>query len=233
LIGPECMVRCIFGRSASAEARVGRTQHGFLNTPDRRMSQEPSFTEFIRRIRAGDADAATELVRHYEPVVRLEVRLRVADRSLRRAFDSMDICQSVMANFFVRVAAGEFDLEQPQDLIKLLVVMARNKLAFHVRKERAIRRDHRRIEVASPEQLEGARTVSSPSEEVAGRELLTAFRQRLSVEERQLADLRARGEDWAGIAAALGGTAAGRRKQLERAIDRVARQLGLEGDGDG
>jgi RNA polymerase sigma factor (sigma-70 family) len=197
------------------------------------MPDDLSFAEFIRRIRAGDADAARELVRRYEPVVRLEVRLRLADPRLGRAFDSMDICQSVMASFFVRAAAGQFNLEQPQDLIKLLVVMARNKLAFHVRKERAERRDNRRVEIVPPEQLEEARAAPSPSEEVSGRELLAAFRQRLSDEERQLADRRARGEGWAGIAAALGGTAAARRKQLERAVDRVARQLGLEGEGEG
>jgi hypothetical protein len=63
--------------------------------------------------------------------------------------------------------------------------------------------------------------------------LLAAFRQRLSEEERQLAERRARRESWAGIVAALGGTVDGRRKQLTRAIDRVVRELGIEDDGDG
>lgn len=197
------------------------------------MPDDLSFAEFIRRIRAGDADAARELVRRYEPVVRLEVRLRLADPRLGRAFDSMDICQSVMASFFLRAAAGQYELEQPRDLVRLLVAMARNKLAFQVRKERAERRDNRRVAVASPEEVEQARAVPGPGDEVAGRELLAAFRQRLSEEERQLADRRASGESWAAIAEALGGTAAGRRKQLERAVDRVARQLGIEEGGDG
>jgi hypothetical protein len=46
----------------------------------------------------------------------------------------------------VRTAAGQFDLDQPSDLVKLLVVMARRKLAFQVRKERSQRRDNRRLE---------------------------------------------------------------------------------------
>ncbi len=197
------------------------------------MSDDARFADFLRRIRAGDAQAAVELVRHYEPIVRLEVRVRLGDPRLRRVFDSMDVCQSVMASFFLRAAAGQYDLEGPQDLVRLLVVMARKKLAFQVRKERAQCRDNRRLAGAGVELLGVADAAPSPSREVAARELLAAFRQRLSEEERELAHRRAQGEGWAHIAAALGGTAQARRKQLERAVERVARQLGLEDDGDG
>src|SRR5262249_31237363 len=53
-------------------------------------------TEWLRRVRAGERAAAAELVRRYEPQIRLEVRLRLRDRRLRRLFDSTDICQSVL-----------------------------------------------------------------------------------------------------------------------------------------
>ncbi len=196
------------------------------------MSDEVPFADFIRRIRAGDAGAAVELIQRYESVVRLEVRVRLVDPRLRQAFDSLDVCQSVMASFFVRAAAGQFDLDQPHDLVKLLVVMARRKLAQQVRRERAQRRDHRRLEPAPSDVLEAAAARPSPSAEVAGRELLDAFRQRLSDEERQLAERRAQGEAWADIAAEMGGTAQARRKQLERAVERVSRELGLDEDAD-
>jgi hypothetical protein len=39
------------------------------------MSECTTFTEFIRRIRAGDDQAAQELVERYEPVIRREVRM--------------------------------------------------------------------------------------------------------------------------------------------------------------
>jgi RNA polymerase sigma-70 factor (ECF subfamily) len=196
------------------------------------MADDEPFADFVRRIRAGDAEAAMELVRRYEPVVRLEVRVRLGDPRLRRVLDSLDICQSVLASFFVRAAAGQYELEQPQDLVKLLVVMARKKLAFQARRERAQRRDSRRVQAVSAEALETAAARPSPSTEVAGRELLAAFRQRLSDEEQQLAERRAQGQGWADIAAAMGGTAQSRRKQLERAVARVTRQLGLEDDRD-
>src|SRR5205085_2247872 len=98
------------------------------------MADGDSFAQFIRRIRAGDAQAAAQLLQQYEPAIRLEVRLRLRDSRLRRLFDSMDICQSVLGSFFLRAAAGQYDLDQPEQLLKLLVAMVRNKVAYHARR---------------------------------------------------------------------------------------------------
>jgi RNA polymerase sigma-70 factor (ECF subfamily) len=197
------------------------------------MSQSAEFPEFIRRIRAGDDQAAQELVERYEPVIRCEVRLRLRDPRLYSRFDWTDICQSVMASFFLRAAAGEYDLQQPDQLLRLLVVMTRHKLANQERRHRAARRDFRRVKVCDPAHLEARSAASpSPSRLVAGRELLEEFRRRLSDEERLLAELRAQGCEWAEIAAKLGGTAEARRKQLARALDRVERELEGGGIGD-
>jgi hypothetical protein len=70
---------------------------------------------------------------------------------------------------------------------------------------------------------------AQPSACLAGRELLEEVRRRLNDDERRLADGRAEGHDWAVIAAQVGGTAEARRKQLARALDRVAGELGLDG----
>jgi hypothetical protein len=43
------------------------------------MSEDTTFADFIRRIRAGDDRAAQELVERYEPVIRREVRLRLCE----------------------------------------------------------------------------------------------------------------------------------------------------------
>jgi RNA polymerase sigma-70 factor (ECF subfamily) len=190
------------------------------------MAESSEFTEFIRRIRAGDDQAARDLVARYEPLIRREVRVRLRDRRLSSRFDHTDICQSVMASFFVRAAAGQFDLEQPEQLLRLLVAMAQHKVSRQVRLHRADRRDYRRSEAHDLERLEGRAAASpSPSRVVAGRELLERFLRRLTAEERQLADLRAQGYAWAEIAGRLGGTPGARSKQLERALDRVEQQL--------
>ena len=97
------------------------------------MQDQNTFDNFIRRIRAGDEQAAEELVRKYEPLIRREVRMHLEDRRLGQLFDSMDICQSVLASFFVRTAAGQYDLTKSDQLLKLLVTMVRNKLASAAR----------------------------------------------------------------------------------------------------
>jgi RNA polymerase sigma-70 factor (ECF subfamily) len=190
------------------------------------MSEGTEFAEFIRRVRAGDDRAARELVERYEPVIRREVRLRLKDPRLGSRFDWTDVCQSVLASFFVRAASGQYDLGEPGQLVKLLVVMTRNKLANQARLHRAERRDYRRLEPHDLAELESrAIPQPSPSRMIAGRELLEEFRRRLSDEERALVDLRAQGCEWPEIAAQLGGTAQARRKQYARAVDRVEHQL--------
>ena len=69
------------------------------------MTEEP-FEALINRVRAGDERAATDLVRRYEPEIRREVRFLLRDPFLRRTFDSMDICQSVMGSFFTARGPG-------------------------------------------------------------------------------------------------------------------------------
>jgi RNA polymerase sigma-70 factor (ECF subfamily) len=196
------------------------------------MSEIAAFTEFVRRIRAGDQQAASELVARYEPVIRREVRMRMRDPRLYSRVEWTDVCQSVMASFFVRAASGQYDLERPDQLLRLLVVMARYKLSKQARRHRADRRDYR-LEANDPVLLEGRLDGGpTPSRLVAGRELLDQFRRRLSPEERELADLRGQGFEWAEIAARLGGTDQARRKQLARAITRVERQLEESGPAD-
>ena len=194
------------------------------------MSNAAPTKDLVARVRAGDADAAAELVRSYEPVIRSRVRvwLRMQDVRLRRVFDSMDICQSVLASFFVRAAAGQYDLDQPEQLTALLMQMARHNLAHQVSKQTAQRRDIRRTDGGGLEAVATPMVQPSPSEHIAGRELFDAVRAKLRDEERRIADLRGDGNDWAAIAAELGGTPDALRMKLARALDRVTAELGLE-----
>jgi RNA polymerase sigma factor (sigma-70 family) len=190
------------------------------------ISDDTVFAGFMRRVRAGDEHAARELVERYEPVIRREVKMRLRDPRLYRRLDWADICQSVLASFFVRAASGQYDLNQPEQLLRLLVMMTRHKVSKQERRHRADKRDYRLAEEHDPAYLQevpGAEP--TPSRLVAGRELLEAFRARLSDEERMLADLRAEGCGWAEISSRFGGTPQGRRMQLARAVRRVERQL--------
>ena len=182
------------------------------------MTEDENFAELIRRIRGGDALAARELIRKYEPAIRREARLRLGP-SLRPLFDSMDLCQSVLGSFFVRVAAGQYELESPARLMKLLIVMTRNKVREKARKKH-----------------EGGLGASEPvaadedhANHVLEQDFLDEFRRRLSDDERVLWDRRGSEDSWQTIAQELSATPVSLRQQYSRALRRVARELGLEG----
>jgi RNA polymerase sigma-70 factor (ECF subfamily) len=189
---------------------------------------ENDFAAFLLRIRAGDEAAAAELVRQFEPLIRREVRLRLHDASVARILDDEDVCQSVLASFFVRTSLGQYDLHDPAQLRQLLLSMARNKLAHAIRRRHTQKQggDKAPLDVDDQAVSSGEPTASRI---VAARELLEMVRQRLSDDERRVADLRSQGHDWAEVAATLGGTPDGRRMQLSRALDRIGATLDLEG----
>jgi RNA polymerase sigma-70 factor (ECF subfamily) len=194
------------------------------------MSAPNDFRDLMVRVRAGDDRAADELVRRYEPLVRREVRLRLEDRRLARVFDSMDVCQSVLASFFVRAAAGQYNLDEPRQLVRLLVTMARNKLASAARHQYRQRRDPRRVVGGADGLANVAGVGPTPSVVAAGKKLLANFLGRLGDEDRRIVELRGQGLAWDEVARQLGGTAQARRMQLARAAERVARDLGPEED---
>jgi RNA polymerase sigma-70 factor (ECF subfamily) len=192
------------------------------------MSDAPAFRDLMQRVRAGDAAAATELVRRYEPVLRRMVRVRLVDARLRRIFNTSDICQSVLASFFVRAALGQYDLQKPDDLLKLLATMTRNKVvdkARHPNQDRHV--DQRLPEAELPDDARAA-PGASPSEQLALQELIEEARRRLTPEERQVLELRQQGLEWAEIATQVGGSPEALRKRFSRAVALVTQQLGLD-----
>lgn len=189
------------------------------------MSESPDFLDFLRRIRAGDEAAARELVQRYEPLVRREVRMRMHDRRLNRVFDSVDVTQSVFAQFFNQVA-DDFELESPEQLMRLLVAMARNRTISRVRSEHRMIRDLRRLtsETGAIDKVQA--TQPSPSEYISQHEEFELLQRALTDEERRIVELRKQGLGWDEIAASLGGTGQARRMQLSRVHDRLKERLG-------
>ena len=192
------------------------------------MGDTSLFAELLERVRGGDSDAATELVRKYESAIRVAVRTRLSDPALRRQFDSMDVCQSVLASFFLRAAAGQYDLRDPAQLVALLTKMANNKLAMRARHEYRQRRDIRRKVQFSDIQPEPAAGSAEPTQQALGRDLVNRAFGLMDVQVREMAVCRGRGMEWSEIAAQIGGTADARRKQFQRAVDQIAQTLEIE-----
>ena len=196
------------------------------------MNEQHSFQQLITAVRKGDDVAAESLIRQYEPELRIMARVRLTDPTLRRAMDSMDICQSIMANFFVRAASGDFEIDTPEQLKGLLVRMLKNKVVDHARRQKADRRDARRVVGKPAEEIPLDGSDPTPSAIIAGRELLEEFQRRLTDDERFLVEQRQAGVPWSEIAQQAGGTPEQLRKRHARAMQRIAEEIGLEPGGD-
>lgn len=196
-----------------------------------RTDCDHSFENLIQRVRARDEQAAAELVRRYEPHVRRAVRVRLGDPALRQVVDSMDICQSVLANFFIRTASGEFEIDQPRQLIALLVSMAQNKIHDWHRKQGALRRDQRRKVPLNDSVLPHFATRDMPSAHriAEAKELLEQVDRRLPRRERKLVRMRSAGYSWAEIAQREDASPDALRVGLHRHLNRISQELGIDG----
>ena len=191
------------------------------------MSDE-AFISLIGRVRAGDQDASALLVERHGAAVRRAVRFRLTDPRMRSLFDSMDICQSAMGSFFIRAAAGQFEVNSPEQLVKLLTTMARNKLVSHARKERARFTVCTSAENSVDELSVAVSSEPDPALITSARELCQNALDRMTAEERDLLELRRQGHAWDAIALTRHIAPVALRKQLSRALDRVLQEVGLE-----
>jgi RNA polymerase sigma-70 factor, ECF subfamily len=106
-------------------------------------SEEMSDKSLLRRIQRGQADASTKLyLRYAERLLALAAAQSSTD--LARRVDPEDIVQSVFRTFFRRASLGHYNVPDGEEIWKLLLVIALNKVratgAFH----RAAKRDVRR-----------------------------------------------------------------------------------------
>ena len=97
----------------------------------------------LRRFRHGQSDASTKLYLRY--VERL--RALAASQSspdLARRVDPEDIVQSVFRTFFRRVSLGQYAVPDGEEIWKLLLVIALNKVRATAAHHKAAKRDVRR-----------------------------------------------------------------------------------------
>jgi len=193
-------------------------------TDDPTQRPPAEFRALLARVRASDPSAARELVGAYGPALQREVRGRLADPRLGRTVGENDVVQAVLGNFFVRVALGQYDLEGPEDLLKLWAVMARNKVTSSARK-RDVARDGEPF-------AEGASVDVSPSEPSPVAlanlaKLAVEARGRLAPELLQVVTLREEGLSWTEVGQRVGGSPGALRKRLTRVLDDLVESLGV------
>jgi RNA polymerase sigma-70 factor (ECF subfamily) len=94
----------------------------------------------LRRIHRGGSDAATLLYFRYADHLCALVARQLAN-DLAGRLDPEDIVQSVFRTFFRRASQGHYDVPAGQDLWKLFLVIALNKIRRAGNHHRAARRD--------------------------------------------------------------------------------------------
>lgn len=97
-------------------------------------SESPTDHTLLMRVQTGQDDAATQLYLRYAHRLRALAVRRTAD-DLKTRVDPEDIVQSVFRTFFRRASRGEYSVPEGEELWKLFLVIALNKVrtvgAFH------------------------------------------------------------------------------------------------------
>ncbi|HQR42325.1 MAG TPA: sigma-70 family RNA polymerase sigma factor [Gemmatales bacterium] len=95
----------------------------------------------------GEEDAATKLYLRYAERLRA-LALRQTAGDLRSRVDPEDIVQSVFRTFFRRAAVGHYQVPEGEELWKLFLVIALNKIRSTGAKHHAAKRDARATQSA-------------------------------------------------------------------------------------
>ena len=190
------------------------------------MSQDPGFDALMDRLRRGEEAAAVEVFHHFARRLIGLARVRLGAR-LRQKVDPEDILQSVFKSFFVRQAAGAYDLDSWDSLWALLTVITLRKCGYRTRRFLAARRDVRREAApSSPDEAGGWEAVSrepTPEEAAVLAETVEDLFRGLDEDNRRIVELSLQGHRPAEVSAAVGLTERTVYRVLERVRDRLER----------
>jgi RNA polymerase sigma-70 factor (ECF subfamily) len=99
------------------------------------MSADP-LDLLLERLGRGDSGAAEQIMREYEPYLRMVVR-RYLPSGLRRKFDSVDVVQSVWVHVWKGLRGVSWQFSDREHLRALLVTVTRRRLVSRFRHYRA------------------------------------------------------------------------------------------------
>jgi len=150
----------------------------------------------VDRCRRGDGEAARELFDRYVDRL-LAVARRRLTRPITSRVDPEDVVQSVFRTFFGRLRAGQFHLDQQDDLCKLLVRITVNKTLQQIAFQKAAKRDpgqEAHADNAEQEQVLGLLAREpAPEDAAAFLDEMEHFLARLDPQERRILEMRLQG----------------------------------------
>jgi RNA polymerase sigma-70 factor (ECF subfamily) len=160
------------------------------------MSESSANRNLLRQLRGGDEEAARKVFDAYVDRLVALARRRLSQRLAGRV-DPEDIVQSVYRTFFGRMRAGQFHINDQDDLCKLLMRITVHKTLRQVAYHQAAKRD------AGQEAAQGEHSNEmlqqlldeepTPQTAVAFVDQLEHFLSRLKPGERQILEMRLQG----------------------------------------
>jgi RNA polymerase sigma-70 factor (ECF subfamily) len=176
----------------------------------------------------GDAAAAEEVFRSYEPYLRMVVRRQLTPR-LRAKFDSIDVVQSVWTNVLQGLRDAYWEFPDEAHLRAFLIRLTHNRFISFYRQHRASLAREQPLSHAGVEHLPAARH-DRPSEVVQANELWDRLLALSPPDHHELLRLKNRGVSLAEIATRTGLHVSSIRRILYRLEDRLD-SLQVESDG--
>ncbi|MHB8866620.1 MAG: RNA polymerase sigma factor [Pirellulaceae bacterium] len=183
--------------------------------------ERAEFRAAIEGVRAGSPDAVWKLIADYGPHIQRVVRRRL-DRRMRSKFDSLDFVQMVWASVF-RNPQEICGLKQPEDLIRYLAVLARNKVVDEYR--RRIQKDTkynvtRELSLSQQDGTEESADTEqpTPSQIAIAREQWEKFVRQQPERDRSIIEMRIGGATFLEISQQLGIHERTARKVIDRLV---------------
>lgn len=181
------------------------------------------FRQFLLNVKSGCELSTTELVQSMSGHIRRIIDRRL-DYRLRRKYDIGDLEQMVWASFFCQKWQVS-DFEDPRQLARYLVAMARNKVIQVIRSQlQTMKRDVRREwagEVEQQVEVSAARDWQTPSQVAIRNERLHRWLSRENSRARRIVQMRLAGARYVEIARALGI----HQRTVRRVMQRLVKQL--------
>ena len=107
------------------------------------VDRSQRFHDLLTRLKSGDQDAATQVVKEYGPHIYRAIRRRFRSKKLRLLYNSDECMQSVWGWFFTN--ADNFEkCETPRHLINFLARAAANKI---IDQERHLKHQHHDVQL--------------------------------------------------------------------------------------
>ena len=185
-----------------------RKRNGNPNTSDQTL---------LMRFRRGDADAATALYLRYAKRLRALAQKQTAG-TLSVRMDPDDVVQTVFRTFFRRAATGHYQIPDGEELWKLFLVIALNKIRDLGDYHRAAKRNiQRTVGLESSGQAAPANIASDEDSLQVLNLTIDDLLESMSPSQREIVTLRIRGHEVNEISASC--------KRVKRTVERVLQEF--------